>query len=207
MKTLIAVPCMSMVYADFMQSMVALDKPEGCELFVQKNTLIYDARNRIAAAAISGGFDRVFWVDSDMVIPRNALMQLSADMDQGLDYVAGLCFTRSMPIHPVVYSAINYSMSQGKVESSADVYSDYPQNTLFKCAGTGFGCVMTSTALLQAVIKEYGTPFTPIVRLGEDMGFCYKATSIGASLWCDSSVKLGHVGEFVYSEQYYQKGH
>ena len=44
-------------------------------------------------------------------------------------------------------------------------------------------------------------PFDPLPFLGEDYFFCWKAKQLGYKLWCDSRIKVGHVGEYVYDEE------
>jgi hypothetical protein len=35
---------------------------------------------------------------------------------------------------------------------------------------------------------------------GEDISFCLRVKELGKKMYCDSSVKMGHVGQFVYDE-------
>ena len=119
-KTLIAVPCFDMVHTDFMESVINLEKPEGSYFTRVKNTMVYVARNIIAANAIENGFDRVFWLDSDMVFKPDTLMKLSADMDKGLDFVSGLYFTRRPPIKPVVYSELWWQKTENGIDSASE---------------------------------------------------------------------------------------
>ena len=41
--------------------------------------------------------------------------------------------------------------------------------------------------------------------LGEDYSFCWRVAQIGKKMWCDSRVKLGHVGQHIYTEEDYLK--
>ena len=203
-KTLIAIPCMSMVHTDFMISFTDLDKPEGTRYMPAKNTLIYDARNGLAANAITNEFDRVLWLDSDMKFNPDLLTRLSDDMDQGLDFVSGLYFGRKLPMRPVIYKTIEWAIGEdGKVHSKTERMMDYPHNDIFEIQGSGFGCVMTSTKLLREVWEKFGSPFQPLLYLGEDLSFCYRVKQLGVPMYCDSRVKAGHVGEFVFDEASY----
>ena len=101
MKILIAVPAMDMVHTNFVRSLVGLKIPEGeIHYMIPQATLIYDARNMIAAEAVSGGFDRVLWLDSDMAFDRDLLIRLNARMDEGHDFVTGIYYSRKPPIEP-----------------------------------------------------------------------------------------------------------
>ena len=88
MKVMIAVPCMDTVPAVFTECLVGLMKPEGTVLVTARSSLIYDARNLLAKMAIDKGFDRILWLDSDMVFGNDLLLRLMNDMDGKHGWVA-----------------------------------------------------------------------------------------------------------------------
>lgn len=202
-RTLIAVPCMDMMHTKFTQSVLSLQQTGEVAYTLMTNSLIYDARNSIAQNAIRSGFDRVLWFDSDVTFKPEALLMLAEDMDAGRDYVSGLYFMRTLPTNPVLYSEITYEVRNNEAKVGSTVFMNYPKDTLFQCAGTGFGCVMTSTVLLKALVEKYGAPFTPMMGLGEDLSFCYRATHEGFNLYCDSRVKCGHIANVEITEWHY----
>ena len=186
-----------------MQSMIALEKPEDTSFTVVKNTLISVARNTIARNAIEAGFDRVAWFDSDMNIPRDALLKLTADMDQGLEMVTGLYFTRKAPVKPVIYSTLYWEQKEDGIDAGAGNYFDYPEG-LIEIAGCGFGCCITSVDLLRRVWEQQGTPFAEMQGFGEDLSFCERVIRIGGKMYADTTVKCGHIGVQEYNEQMYR---
>lgn len=206
MKTLIAVPCFDKVDTQFYQSFVDLQKPEETSYTVLSNTLIYIARNVIAGNALQAGFDRVFWMDSDMIFPADALVKLSKDMDENnLDFVTGLYFTRRPPIKPNAFSSLWWEQKDDGIDTGADHLWEYPENQLVEIAAAGFGCCLTSVDLIRRIGDKFGSPFTPIDGMGEDLAFCLRARKAGAKLWLDTSVKCGHIGQMVFDEAYYKK--
>lgn len=207
-KTLIAIPCFDTVHTDFAKSLIDLQKPPGTSYTFIKNTLIYDSRNTVAASAIEAGFDRVFWMDSDMVFPPDALIRLSQDMDDNnLEMVSGLYFTRRYPnIRPVLFSKMTYEEHDGVADSEAQFWYDYPEG-LVECAAVGFGCCLTSTLLLKAVAESYGSPFTPFSMMGEDMAFCLRVREMGEKIYCDTRIKCGHLGCVEIGEGMYKGLH
>ena len=204
-KTLIAVPCFDMVHTEFMQSLIALEKPQDTSFTVVKNTLISVARNTIARNAIEAGFDRIMWFDSDMNIPRDALIKLTADMDRnpGIDLVTGLYFTRKASIKPVIYSHLHWEKVDGKVDAGAGNYFDYPEG-LIPIAGCGFGCVLTSVDIIKRVWEKIGIPFAELPGFGEDLSFCDRVNRLEGKIYADTTVKCGHVGVQEYNEQMYR---
>lgn len=187
MKILIAVPCMDEVKADFNSSMIALRKP-NCEYIQCRSSLIYDARNKLAEIACNRGFDKVLWVDSDMVLEPDTLERLLADGEY--DYLCGAYSTRVEPIVPVVYESF-------EIGQKAKPFEMIP-NEIFEIAGSGMGCVLMNTKLIYDVATTFGRPFSPILGLGEDLSFCYRVKQLGVKMFCDGSVRPGHVGTYVY---------
>ena len=202
-RTLIALPCYGSVDPDFMKCMLEMDKPENTSFAVIKNTLIYSARNMIAENAIRYGFDRVFWLDSDIIFEPDTLMKLSADMDNGYDFISGVYFMKTTPTKPVVYSDLWYTVTQNEATAGATNVINIPDR-IFECAGAGFGCVMTSVLLLKKLVERYGAPFTPMMGLSEDLAFCWRAKQTGFDLWCDGRIKCGHIGSYIYTGDDYK---
>lgn len=206
MKYLIAVPCHDLVQAKFTWSLMELDKPAGTAFTMITNTLIYSARNTIAQNAIKYGFDRVMWFDSDMKFPPDTMIRLAEDMDQGREFVSGLYFSRSEPVRPIIHKEVKWKvLDDGWIDSSAELYWDYPKDGLFEIAACGFGCCMTSVPLLKRMCDKYGSPFYPLMGMGEDTTFCFRAKQDGEKIYCDSRIKADHIGSHEYSEQDYRR--
>lgn len=205
MKTLIAVPAMSSVPTRFVRSLVGLYRPPDTYTSISESTLIHDARNEFASLAITKGFDQVLWLDSDMVFDSNLLMLLSDHIRSGKQMVCGLFFKRVLPTVPVIYSDLPMG-DDGFIRPV--IYSDYPHNSTFEVAACGFGAVMTTTDLLRRVWDEYGPPFGYHVpgtkdNIGEDMAFCWRVHQLGVPMYCDSTIRVGHVGTLEFTEDVY----
>ena len=151
MKTLICIPCMDMVHTEFMKSLLGMRRVGDTKYTISCSSLIYDARNNMARRAVREGFDRVLWLDSDMSFEPDLMERLSARLDEGLEYVSGLYFTRKAPVRPVLYKECGYYEKDGEVSPVAIWYDDYPRESLFKVEATGFGGVMMTTALIEKV--------------------------------------------------------
>ena len=204
-KILIAVPCHDMVHAEFNRCMMELERPEGWEIGYTQivGTLIYTARTLIANKAVELGFDKVLWIDSDMTFKSDTLIRLANDMDEhDLDMVCGIYFTRKPPVLPGIHSHLHWRIKEdGWVDTDCRCFTDYPENSLFEVACCGFGCVMTSAKLLKDMNEKYGSPFYPLMGMGEDTTFCWRATQNGYHIYCDSSVKVGHLGLYEFNEE------
>ena len=205
MKTLIAIPCMDMVHTSFMKSLLKLIKIGECEYGITCSSLIYDARNQLASQAVAADYDRILWLDSDMVFGPDLLVKLSADMDEGRELVSAMYFKRKPPFTPVIYKDLEYSQDKetNMLTVKLDTYHDYPLDQIFPIAGCGFGACMVSTDLINRVGNQYGHPFAPLMGLGEDLTFCYRVAQLGVEMFCDSRIKMGHVGLGTITEQTY----
>ena len=204
MKTMIAIPCMDSVRTQFMTSLMSMRRVGDIQLSVVAQSLIYDARNELSINAITSECDRVLWLDSDMRFDSDLLERLMRDIDDyDMDAVTGLYFQRSLPTKPIIYSEItvNDTPDENLQRIHVQEMLQYPRDQLFRVAGFGFGCVLMKTDLLKAVWEKYGPPFTPVSGIGEDLSFCWRANQLSKLLFCDSSIKAGHIGMIEYNER------
>lgn len=219
MKILIAIPCMDIIPVPFVESLMSLQHPENAEVQVRfhKGSLVYDSRNLLALHAIKEGFDYVLWLDSDMVVPHNTLIQLLADMQSDPDarMVTGLYVKRTYPTAPVIYRQIDapQKCADGTMHPVIQEFTDYPVHDLFTVAGCGFGCVLTQVSLLKDVWDRFGPAFAPFAWAGEDISFCWRVNHLTeciqpapARIWCDSNISCGHIGSFLFTEQMLKRG-
>ena len=203
MKTMIAVPCMDMVQTTFMESMMGLMSAGECQVSYTKSSLVYDARNMLASKALNGGFDRILWLDSDMVFRPDLLIRLAKDMDEGREMVSAVYFKRKPPFTPICYKTLEYSEHDNKPAYKLEPYLDYPKDDIFQAAGCGFGAVMMTTDLIRKVAERFGYPFSPMMGIGEDLTFCWRVGQLGVPIWCDSRIKVGHSGVMTVTEETY----
>ena len=203
MKTLVAIPCMDMVPTRFLFSCLNLRTDENVEFSLTESSLVYDSRNQLSKKAIEEGFERILWLDSDMVFKPDLFERLSERLDAGYQMVSGLYFKRKQPICPVLYKECGAYEKDGKHTVYVTTYDDYPKDSLFEIAACGFGGVMMTTDIVKQVAEKFGLPFSPILGFGEDLSFCCKVARLGIKMYCDSAVKLGHVGYKTFDESDY----
>lgn len=206
MRTVIAVPCMDTMPVHFVQSLLFMEKPDDCRCVLATGSLVYDSRNELLARAKDAEADRILFVDSDMQFERDLLPRLNADIDAGCEIVAPLCFKRKPPFTPVIYSEMCLKEENGKKFPTAAIMHDYPPADLFPVEAVGFGCVLMTMDAVQTVMDRFGLwPFMPAAGFGEDMSFCMRAREAGVQIWCDSRIRVGHVGYYTYGEFDYLK--
>lgn len=207
MKLMVAVPTTDYVSAEFMRCLVNLSMKlvkDGVDVDVRVvgGTLVYIARNKLAAIAIEHGYDQVLWLDSDMVFGENIVDDL---LFCGKEMVCGVFVSRRPQYKPCVYSDITDPGNMIKVEQ----FGTQP----FRVDGCGFATVMTSVELLKAVRDRFGPPFQPTEKYGEDLAFCDRVKQLGREIWCDPTVRPGHIahvpvyaGEYLFGNEQEQTG-
>ena len=201
MKTMIAVPCMDQVQTGFFRSCLGMEVCGEVQWTTSQSSLIYDSRNKLLDLALEGDFDRVLWLDSDMIFDRYLFRRLSEHLDMGKEMVSGLYFGRKPPIRPVIYKRCEAEIRADGLFPVIESFEDYEHDALFPIAACGFGAVMTAVPMLRRVKEKFPLPFFPESGFGEDLAFCLRAKAAGAEIWCDASIKLGHAGTATYDEE------
>ena len=194
MKLMIAVPTTDYNHAEFTRCLGKLcielaQNGTDVDLEVQTGTLVYIARNRLARKAIDRGFTHVLWLDSDMTFGPNIVDDL---LFCGKDMVCGAFVMRRPQWGPCVYTSIKEDGNLEKVRE----FGTEP----FRVAGCGFATVLTKVDLLKAVYNVFGTTFKPMDHLAEDLAFCWRVNEIGGEIWCEPTVRPGHIAHIpVYA--------
>ena len=205
-KVMVGIPTLKMMPVEFVISLLGIRTP-GVTLQIEGNSLTHFARASLLKKAIEGNYDYLLMVDSDMQFESDAISNLIDTIVQNnLDYVSSLCFKRCYPTEPVICKSINYEFDPQKGVQKQEVhyYEDYPKDTLFECGGSGFGMVIIKVAPMIKLIDTYKmSPFEPLPGLGEDFSFCLRFAECGFKMYCDSRVKIGHIGNHIFSEETY----
>ena len=201
-KVLIAVPSMDFVAAGFAQSLATLSKLPKSQNAISFicSSLIYDARNKLAAQAIKMEADYIMWFDSDMIFEPDTMLRLIDTIEkEDASIVSGLYFRRSSPYTPVAFR--DFDIVEGEAK-----WSDYKGELtgIHEVDGVGFGCVCMRTDVVFECYAKYGDCFSPIAKVGEDLSFCYRAKQLGHKILLNCDVKCGHFGHAVITEDIYR---
>ena len=185
-RLLIAVPTTDYMPAGFVKSLCDLTmelnrNKVNYTVEIQSGTLVYIARNKLASMAINEKYTHVLWLDSDMIFNSQVVDDL---MFCGKEMVCGAFVSRRPPYGPCVYESIK----KNEVEKVKE-FGTKP----FRVDGCGFACVLTSVELLQAVMYKFGNCFNPTDYYGEDLAFCWRVGQIGREIWCEPTVRPGHI--------------
>lgn len=209
-KIMVCVPTLDKVEASFFTSVLGMRYDGGmqCSYNVLSNSLVYEARNQFALAAINGKCDYMVSFDSDMVMEPDTLIRLYEGIEAtGADLLSGIYFKRRLPTSPVILKKLDwYEDEMLGAQDVSEVYEDYPKDAVFEIAGCGMGCAIMRVDMLEEIAVAYRMgPFTPMPRLSEDYAFCLRALKLGKRLMCDSRIKPGHAGLKIYGEADWMK--
>lgn len=201
MKTLIAVPCMDYLEANFVECLLNLKQVGECDICLLKSSLVYDARNQAAQKAVAEGYDYVLWLDSDMTFEPD-LMERMVQAIGDKQFLTALCFARRPPFKPCIFEKIEVAKEGVGLMPHAENWFDYPRDQIVEVAGAGFACVLQKVEMLDVMLTTYGVPFFPIAGLGEDLSFCFRAGQIDYKMYADTSIKIGHIMRISVDENF-----
>ena len=193
MKILVAVPHAGFIEAETMQALFNVDRC-GHDVHME---LVYGyeidrSRNAIANIAISGGYDYVWMVDSDVVVPRDALRNL---LDPAVDVVYGLYREKRYVddgeftcLHKFSNQTINY-------DEITRLHIDDFAETRMKIKGGGAGCLFINVSVFSRIPKPYFRfhEYPDGGVLSEDLWFSEQLRSMNIPVYADSRVKCQHI--------------
>jgi hypothetical protein len=162
------------------------------------------ARELLVERALDLGCDLIYMIDDDMIGAPDTFFRLAESVVHGpADICAALAFTRGAPHRPVLYRQLAGYDAQHKRHVTNRAVERYPKDALVECDAVGFGAVVFRAEMAKAVPAPR---FMNTTGSGEDIFFCYKAReSTQARVFCDTRVKLGHMGyKPVITEETYE---
>lgn len=195
-KVLLAVPTYENVTTETFKSIFDLEKIPGVdfELRFVKGYGAARARNLIAKIGQNEKFDYIIMIDSDIVLPKNALIEFSKWGD--FDFIAGYYPRKDDASITEVYKCGFGYPKENRI--TVDELKN-SQADLIEIQGCGFGCVRIKTSLLDKL--EY--PYFKYVEypdgdiLSEDLYFCDKVIKTRTHLYLNPKIGCWHVGKKV----------
>lgn len=132
-------------------------------------------RNEAMAQAMKLGVTHILFVDSDMAFEKDAIQKL---LDADKDIVGANYNKRQLPITPIVKDGLS--------------------DNLFQTDFVPGGLMLINLEILKAM-NEPWFGFEPLEDLNDDdKFFCTRANQVGFEVWCDPTIKVGHIGSYIY---------
>lgn len=191
-KILIAIPTNAGIEPETFRSIYNMKVPDGYETHFEYfyGYQIDQIRNLIADWAKH--YDYLFSVDSDIVVPEDALEKM---ISHDLDAVSGVYIQR---LHDRQTVELYYKTNMGHMNYTGD---DLPRNKLIEVSGFGFGCALIKREVFLAIDYphfEYRSALDHKHTLSEDIDFCMKAEEKGFKLYADTSIICDHIGKHTF---------
>ena len=200
-RVLIAVPTFETIYPDTYKSLWDMDKGgHECLFEFVRGYDCATARNNIAEKAKSLSVDYVMMVDSDVVLPKDALLNL---MEHNVDVVAGYYAHRNRAndetkkTNLCKLGELNYSK-----QFTFDELKEKAERGefLFRIHGCGMGCILIRRSVFERLSYPYykWTDYGNGLMLSEDLYFCESCKHEHIKIYGDSRVACGHMFRYVY---------
>lgn len=146
------------------------------------------ARNKCAKEALEYNFDYLMFVDSDVILPDDAMVNM---LQGDADIVLG------------IYPRKNTTTGQTEIflpgvkdftDRNNLNLADIPNQDRIAIKGGGLGCALIKCSLFNKLEYPYFkyVEYDNGATLSEDNYFCWKSGQIGAKIECDTRVRCQH---------------
>jgi len=178
-------------------SLKLLDVPLNTQqsiVMVKKDTIV-NARNRIVDTVIETKAKYLFFLDDDVIVPKQTLMALGWVLNNNPDTMVatGIYTTKQEYNAPVLFK-----------DGIQGPYWDWRVNDIFDVDACGAGCLMIDTDVFQHLEKPYfrelqeyrdidGTP--NLTTVSEDVYFCQSVRKAGFKIKAHGAIICPHYDE------------
>jgi FkbM family methyltransferase len=186
---LIGIPTNRYIEVETFKSLWDLEVPDGFKLDFQFfwGYAVSQVRNLIAEWAKN--YDYLLSIDSDIVLPKDALTKmLAADKD----IISGLYIQRIPNTH-----TLEVYMDTPNGGCTNIPYELIKDRGIVEIAACGMGAALIKSEVFRKMTYPhfvYKEALTMRDTVSEDVYFCRKARETGFTVWADSSIKCDHKG-------------
>ena len=175
---------------DFVKSLLSLQGryeisyAEGPDIPANRNKVFNYAKSRGAS---------FLCLDSDMTFTPEDVQKIEEHLET-YDAVSGLYVLGRPPYPPAIWK---------RDEEKADYVPMEPQEGIFEIGTSGGGFLAMSKRVVQALEDPFNHFIEGAIEHGEEQSACHRIHLAGFKLWCDSSIRPGHLRtkELVYEDK------
>ena len=152
---------------------------------------VAQARNNLVKQALEGGYDKLFMIDSDMIVPQDAIINL---LDPDVPIVTGCARYKNDSMRSPLFRH-----TTDKEGSASWLWNEIPRGR-FEIKSGGVACAMIDVNLLKRMHRPWfvWTERGNGTYVGEDIGFYEELQRIGIKPQADGRVRCGHIGRKIY---------
>lgn len=171
-----------------------------------ERTLVDTARNVLVREFLKTPSEWAFWMDADMVLPKETIVRLlEVAKQKEAKMVTGIYYQRGRKHFPVCWLRTDKTESGKTVKhENPDEYNANEYVGMYALPGpeakepfevrtAGMGCCL----IHRSVFETLNDPWFKFIegKCSEDFYFFVTAGKKGFKLWADPSLDLGHIGE------------
>jgi len=200
-KVTLAVPSNRGINPKTMQCLLELVIHGGYEfeiLVAEEGYTIAENRNYIAVQACNNGSDYLLMIDDDMTFPPDTLDKLMSNQKD----ICGVAYHSRGSTD--IIKKVPDIMSIAEVDKgkyiNLEEETDEKYKKTFECYATGTGIILIKTDVFKKVPApwfEFTYHDNGKCKEGEDWNFCFKAKDNNYKIYCDPTIKVGHIGERI----------
>jgi hypothetical protein len=184
--------------------------PNGTQVLTGRGMPIDVTRDRMTNEALDAGFEWLFYLDSDVILPKNAIMTL---LSHNLPIVSGM-YRAKKP------DGFSWTMwVKREVDGEIRLFPvDTWKGRLIPVETVGCGCLLVHRSVFEKIRKETDLPFffwtdkrdksfitaelpDPIMNeVSEDFWFCLLAVAHGFQIAVDTTIACEHVATVKLAE-------
>jgi len=182
-KLAVATPSMGTIKTKTVESLIGMLKnfPHEYYFLSHEGSIIHHMRERLVKKAIELDCTHLLFVDSDMVFDKDAVLKL---LERDKDIIGVNCNRRKLPL-----------------ESTAILDGSEAKDGLVKAISVGTGFMLIKLSIFDYLPEPWffwQSNQSGDLVTGEDYWFCSLARKHNFDVWCDLSVKIGHLGETIF---------
>ena len=167
-------------------------------LVASRGYTVAENRNYCAVQAQKNGSDYLLFIDDDMTFPKDTLERL---LGANKEVVGVNSYSRVLPLSPTT----GLMDKDGKY-MHPDYHMPYEMkipDELFKAYFVGCGVCLIDMKVFEKIKKPWFTfkahKNGGIIH-GEDGWFCEQVKKAGMDVWCDGTIPIFHIGEYLYGK-------
>jgi len=182
--------------AQSLLEMAVHSKVEWNILVAERGYTIAENRNYCVVQAKKNESDYLFFIDDDMVFPKETFERL---LGHNKEVIGVNSYSRCFPPS----STVGLMDKEGKYKHP-DKHSAWEMKIpdgLFEAYFVGTGIMLIDMEIFKKIKEPYfafSYQKNGLVKSGEDGSFCEKVKKSGMSIWCDGSLPVFHIGEYLY---------
>ncbi len=197
MKIAIGVSTNRGIKAKTTLSLLNLEIPcEKIFIMAEQGYTIAENRSYIVAQALKNNCTHILFIDDDMVFPPDTLIKLLANNKEIIGVNTN---SRAIPVSTTVGL-----MDEKGDYKNPDAYPPWQlkvPDELFECYSVGGGILLMDIKIFGRIEKpwfDFKIHESGMVLVGEDCWFCGQAKKAGFKIWCDPTIKVGHIGDYTF---------